>query len=136
MTPEQKIKRTILQRAIAHESIDPIEGDINAANVDALFESNNDDYQLQDYINEFRSGEVETGLKCDWSRHYESKSVASKLLDGTWVGWTYWYGGGKHGEPEAVDWLEDAYELTCKEEERMVVVREFTRVEQVTGGAA
>lgn len=24
--------------------------------------------------------------------------------DGTWVGWTYWYGGGKYAEPSAIPW--------------------------------
>jgi hypothetical protein len=52
-----------------------------------------------------RGGEEETSLPCPGSRLYETKSVAAPMLDGTWVGWTYFYGGGKHGEPEvdAVD---------------------------------
>ena len=76
---------------------------------------------------DFREGDEETGEPCDWSRHYESKSVASKMLDGSWVGWTYWYGGGKHGEPEAIPWIEDAYDLDVTEEEKVVTVRTFKR---------
>jgi len=44
-----------------------------------------------------------------------------------WVGWTYWYGGGKHGEPESVEWMEDAYFVGVKEETRVVLV--FSKVE-------
>ena len=45
----------------------------------------------------------------EFSRHYEATSVAKQLLNGKWVGYTYWYGGGKHGEPQAMPWIEDAY---------------------------
>jgi hypothetical protein len=43
-----------------------------------------------------------------------------------------WFGGGKHGEPGAVEWMEDAYHLTCHEEEKLVVVRTFTVVPETT----
>jgi hypothetical protein len=84
---------------------------------------------VQDARSEVRQGEMETDLPCPSSRHYESKSVAAKLPDGSWVGWTYWYGGGKHGEPEAIDWIDDAYNLNCTEEEKMVTVRIFAKAE-------
>jgi len=58
-------------------------------------------------------------------RHYESKAVAMKMPDGSWIGWTYWYGGGKHGEPEAIDWMNEAYDVDCHEEEKVVVVQTF-----------
>ena len=125
MTPEQRIKRAILLDAAAEGCQLP--DDVNASNVDELFESRNSDGELQDYIYEMRSGKEETNITAPLARHYESKSVAANL-DGVWVGWTYWYGGGKHGEPEAIDWMEEAYELTCVEEEKTVTVRTFTQV--------
>ena len=76
---------------------------------------------------------METGLKCEWSRHYESKAVAMKFPDGSWVGWTYWYGGGKHGEPSSIEWMDDAYDVDCHEEEKMVVVQTFKAREAITG---
>ena len=66
----------------------------------------------------------ETDLPCEDCRHYESMSVARKFGD-KWVGWTYWYGGGKHGEPESVEWMEEAYFVDVKEETRVVLV--FTK---------
>lgn len=71
---------------------------------------------------EVRGGECETGLKCEYSRHYEAKAVAAKLPDGSWVGWTFWYGGGKHGEPSGIDWIDDAYDLKCEVVQKPVKV--------------
>ncbi len=83
---------------------------------------------LHDAQGEFREGQEETGLPAPSSRHYESKAVARKMRDGTWVGWTCWYGGGKHGEPGSVPWIEEACLLEVKEEEKLVVVRTFEKV--------
>ena len=126
MTPEQKLKHAILLRAVEMESIDTIEIPVTAENVDALFDESNEDWELQDARNEMRSGQVETGIDCEWSRHYESKAVAAQMPDGSWVGWTYWFGGGKHGEPEAIDWMDSAYALICTEEIKTMTVRTFT----------
>jgi hypothetical protein len=76
-------------------------------------------------LSDFRSGEEATGLPGDWSRHYESKGVAAEMLDGSYVGWTYWYGGGKHGEPYLMPWVDDAYDVEVVEVQK--VVREFKK---------
>ncbi|HJV53057.1 MAG TPA: hypothetical protein VJ652_16440 [Noviherbaspirillum sp.] len=132
MTPEQKIKHLILLKA-AQWSGSPIEVEVTAENIDELYDEayENDGGYLQDARHEIREGEAETSLPCPSSRHYESTAVAAKYLDGSWIGWTHWYGGGKHGEPEAIDWMDDAYDLTCKEEEKLVIVRTFAKVDQV-----
>ena len=130
MTPQQKIKHLVL---IRHEELggDPdlilFAKALEADEIDKQFDALAEDYEHQDAMEEIRGGEVETSIKCGWSRHYESKSVASQYLDGSWVGWTYWYGGDKHGEPEAIDWIEDAYDLECVEEEKLVTGRSFVK---------
>jgi hypothetical protein len=127
MTPKQRIKREIINQVIRDGDF-TYDGDITESNLkeiwDTLYEENG---SLQDRISDFRSSGTNTGLECDWSRHYESHAVAAKLSDGTWVGWTYWYGGGKHGEPEAIEWMSYAYEVNCVEEEKLVVVQTFTK---------
>ena len=125
MTPEQKLKHAILLRAVEMENINPIEFPVTAENVDALFDESDEGWELQDARNEMRSGQVETEIDCEWSRNYESKAVAAQMPDGSWVGWTYWFGGGKHSEPEAIDWMDTAYDLEVTEEEKMVLVRTF-----------
>ena len=129
MTPEQKIKREILIQARASGDEDlQFDGDVTVENVESLYDSvliANDAHW--DFESEMRSGAVETGLPSRSNRHYEAKEVAAKLSDGSWVGWTYWYGGGKHGEPEGIDWMGEAYELTVTEEEKLVVVRTFAK---------
>ncbi len=128
MTPCNKIKREILLKAKKEPDLDfgiPLDTDDNvSAAYDKLIEAD----IHWDYESEFREGECETNINPPYSRHYEATSVARKLSDGTWLGWTFWYGGGKHGDPGAIDWMEDAYELTCVEEEKLVVVRTFTKV--------
>lgn len=123
MTPEQKLKWAVLARVAGWEG-NPAP-DYPCQNVDELYEKLVDEDAHWDGKSEVRSGEVETKLPCEYSRHYERKAVAMRFPDNSWVGWTYWYGGGKHSEPEAIDWMEYAYELDCNEEERTVIVQTF-----------
>lgn len=55
----------------------------------------------------------------NYSRHFDCKEVAYQTKTGHWVGWTYWSGGGKHGEPECIDWLEHAYLLEVVSEKQV-----------------
>lgn len=128
MSPEQKIRALILAKAAEWEEKEL--GEINDENVDKLYDELVENDGHWDAKSEVRGGDVETDIPCEWSRNYESKSVAAKALDGSWVGWTYWYGGGKHGEPEAVEWMSDAYDLDCKEEQKVVTVRTFSKINE------
>lgn len=132
MTATQRIKREILLQAIQESDLahlGPAES-ITAETVDSRYDLLVELDAHSDYENELRaSGWAETGLPCPSSRHYESKAVARRLSDGSWVGWTYYFGGGKHGEQEAIDWMEDAYDLEVTEAKKMVVVRQFKRAD-------
>ena len=125
MSPEHKIKYSILAQYWRVEQDEEISPNLTQLRVEELWEEYEE--ELYDYIYEFREGEVQTNIQADYSRHYESYSVAAKCPDGSWVGWTYWFGGGKHGEPEAIDWIEYAYHLDCVEEEKLVVVQTFAK---------
>lgn len=130
MTAEQAIKREVCLMVMDNKYASTPKQDIAEKNVDEVYSSiddSEDSDTLHEMESEFRSSYThETGIECDYSHHYESKSVACKLRDGRWVGWTYWYGGGKHGDPDAVGWMEDAYFLEAKEETKVVLV--FSRV--------
>jgi hypothetical protein len=128
MTPEQKIKSAIIKRCVNDTEIE-LTRQLTADSVDEIYDELDELHSLGDYKYEMREGQIETGLPCEHSRHYESKSVATRVSDGSWVGWTYWYGGGKHGEPESIDWMGSAYGLDCTEEEKMVTVRTFKKKE-------
>lgn len=126
MTPSQKIKHAILNLATQWGvSCQPA---VTVDNVDALYDALVDQDGHWDAESEIREGDEDTGLPCEYSRHYESKSVAAKMPDGSWVGWTYWYGGGKHGAPDEIDWMGAAYDLNCVEEERLVTIKTFTKI--------
>jgi hypothetical protein len=124
MTPSTAIKQLILLRDADFTSApkDHILS-LDEAGIEARYRDLVDEDAHWDAMNEIREGEVETGLPCAWSRHYESKSVAAKTIDGSW------FGGGKHGEPEAIDWIDDAYALNYAEEEKTVVVQTFTKTD-------
>ena len=125
-TPEQKIMLKVLHNVAGDIQGDTSFDEITSDNIVEVWEEN--DALVQDELYEFREGEVETGIPSkNYSRHYECHEVASQMVDGSWVGWTYWYGGGKHGEPEAVDWIDSAYNLDCVEEEKVMVVRTFSK---------
>ncbi len=100
--------------------------EITAANIDALWYGLRED-NLYDAQNEVRCSGEKTGIKSsEISPHYECDEVAAKCPDGTWVGWTYWHGGGKNGEPAEVEWVDYAYNVVLTEEQKMVTVRTFT----------
>lgn len=110
ITPFQKVKLLVMLKQAswnrAELEIDHADGEA----IDVLYEqmaaANSN---LQDARNEVRGGTYQTGLISEFSRNYESDSVAAQLPDGSWVGWTYWQGGGKHGDPASIPWMEDAY---------------------------
>ena len=83
---------------------------------------------LSDALEEIRCSGIETGIECEYSGHFETESVASQMPDGSWVGWTYYYGGGKYSEPGEIHWMEDAYDLNCAEEEKVVIVQTFEKI--------
>ena len=129
MTPYQKLQHLILSKAAKWDEIEL--GEVTPDNIDDLWDEYENQDSIYDATNEIRqSWDEETDMPCEWSRHYESKSVAAKMPDGSWVGWTYWYGGGKYGQPEAIDWMESAYNIDCVEEARVVTVRTFTKREE------
>ena len=76
-----------------------------------LYETYSEKYQseLRDAKEEVNAGTFSTNIRPILNRHYESESVAMLLFD-KWVGWTYFTGGGHHGQPEAMDW--EPYFLT------------------------
>jgi len=126
MTPDQQLRHAIILKAVGFGMEAP-SAEITADNVLEIYRELEGSGYIEDAEGELREGQVETKIPCEWSRHYESKSVASKMPDGTWVGWTYWFGGGNHGDPESIEWIEDAYDIDCVEEERLVTIQTFTK---------
>lgn len=125
MNPETKVKYAILELAATWND-EQLPKDLTE---EQLLEYWEDTEHLEDAISEIRCSGYETGLPGQYSRHYESEEVAIQCPNGEWVGFTYWSGGGKFGDPEAIEWMEYAYDLECKEEEKLVVVRTFTKKE-------
>lgn len=131
MTPEQKIMHMVLIKHASFDDVYTVPEDLSAENIERYYNEADDadgGYALQDARSEIRCSGIETNIRPPSSRHYEAKSVAAQYIDGSWVGWTYWYGGGKHGEPEAIDWMDEAYDLNCEEKQVTVTQRTFTQL--------
>lgn len=129
MTPEQKLKHAILLLAAKWKDITLPDGvEISEENVDELYEEHDENGMLQDARNEMRASGEETGLSAPGSRNYETEAVAKKMPDGSWVGWTHYYGGGKYSDPDSIPWMEDAYDLSCTEKQVTITKREFTKI--------
>lgn len=140
MTPADAINIEAFQRLLAVVEANPIDGynypeSVDETNIDAALadwdEATNGDENgwLREELDAIRTSGTRTGIPArEYSRHYDCHEVAA-LLSGRWVGWTYWYGGGKHGEPEGIEWIEHAYFVDVTEEQRTVVVRTFTSQE-------
>ncbi|CAH9014380.1 conserved hypothetical protein [Vibrio phage 249E41-1] len=87
--------------------------------------------KMSDALYEIRyTGEEISLSPKNYSRHYEVDCVVSKF-DDVWIAWDYYYGGGKHADPDAIEWISDAEILNLdKEEEVVTVVRTFSRKEK------
>lgn len=106
-------------------SVNTPDGLTPAEYYDQLIDDGFEDY-LYDAANEVRgSGEI-TNLDSPYSRHYESNQLA-RVFGESAVSWTYWFGGGKHGEPEAIDWIDDAFFV--KVEQKTTIVNVFSKTE-------
>jgi len=128
MTPQQKIKWLILALQDKWDGRDapayPLTVDDERA-----FDLHECRYQEATY--EIRASGTETDLPCSGRGYCEAKAVAAKLPDGSWVGWTYYYGGGKHGQPEEMPWIDGAYDVSCVEQEIVAIHRTFAVVTQL-----
>lgn len=122
MKPETKLKYAILDLAATWND-EVLPDNLTEEQVEEYWD---DSEYLEDAINELRCSGIETGLPGQHSRHYESEEVGVQCPNGDWVGFTYWHGGGKFGNPEEIDWIQHAYDVECKEEQKLVTVHSFT----------
>ncbi|PQQ22789.1 hypothetical protein [Photorhabdus hindustanensis] len=126
LTAQQVIRYKVLEDYYQLYSKEGININLTGEQVDDAFEALlKEEGEIQDVIDGVRYGIQETDIKCPISRHYETKSVATQAPNGQWAGWTFYYGGGKHSEPELIEWIEDAYLLNCVEEEQLITIRKF-----------
>lgn len=120
MTAQDEIQNEILKIAKRFGANITIHPDMNYA------ELKDEHCDVWDAESEFRCFGVPTDLPADYSRNYECERVAHLMPSGKWVSWLYWHGGGKHSEPDAIDWISDACYVNCVEKEEIVTTRTFT----------
>jgi hypothetical protein len=137
VTPEQALKIEIFNRLLVDAGTNPIDGytwpeSVDVSSIDAawaaLDATETGNCWLREVRDELRRSGTATGLPTQFNRNYESKEVAAQI-GGRWIGWTYWHGGGKHGQPSEIEWMSEAYFLDVEEERREVILRTFVRTE-------
>lgn len=125
MNAETAIKRDLLDKAIADGIQFQCE---DHSDTQALWDEFREMDEIYEYKEDFRCSGEDTGMKpVNYCRSYENEFVARQLADGNWVGWDYWHGGGKHGNPGEMEWMEDAVFLDMSEQEVTITKRTFTR---------
>jgi hypothetical protein len=132
LTPTQLLKRTILTELFELNSFGE-DFKIKTApqtpeEIEIAWNCMREEGYGQDTCEEWRSGGIETNLPAPYSRYCETDILAKKI-DGVWTAWVYEYGGGKHFEVSPFDWIEDAFFVDCKEEEKVMTVRTFSKKE-------
>lgn len=124
MNAQQLLRKAILLKAVQFKNIEPFKDGLSGDEIDKLYESYDRWNELADPWNEIRYSGIDCNLKPQTSsRYYEVDSKAIEI-DGIWVQFDYYYGGGKFGEPEEFDYIENAKIVNCEKKE--VVVTEYT----------
>lgn len=129
MTAQDLIKSEII---IGASNCDRVIPDITYENINDIFDELSEDLVWQEALYDSQNGMRECGqdsnLKCsEYSRHYECEQVVYQVMSGEWISWTYWFGGGKHSDPDSIDWMSDAYLLDVVETEQTIIHRKFTK---------
>ncbi len=120
--------RLVLLQVIKEETeaypnfLENLEGTVEETDTDELYDYIYE-YEGLGALEEFRESGEETNLApTEYSRNYEVDFVA-RCIDGpsgpdedVWVGWNYFYGGGKHGNPGSYEWMKSLVVLDVKSE--------------------
>lgn len=128
-TAQQLLRKAVLEKAMQFGNIKAERLSLFEPNeIDELYESYDRWGELADPWNEIRY----SGVSCDlpattWSRHYEVDSKAIKI-DDIWVQFDYYYGGGKHSEPEDFDYIHHAKIVDCEETQVTVTQYNFSEI--------
>jgi len=104
LTAQLLIKKEILLTMPSH-------GFFSDETIESVWDELAESEDLQDSLCEFRGSGQEHVVEyfpLPMSRHYEVETHVRLMSGGQWVAWPYWYGGGKHSEPDGIDWLSDA----------------------------
>lgn len=128
MNAQQLLRKAILLKAVDFKNIEPFKDGLSGDEIDKLYESYDRWNELADPWNEIRYSGIDCNLEATtWSRHYEVDSKAIKI-DDKWIQFDYYYGGGKHGEPENFDYIENAIIVDCTEEQITITKYNFSEI--------
>lgn len=131
ITAEQCVKLEIIKRVASKNNVrlfkDEHMYDVIGDTFNTGFEGEYED-DFQEILYEIRDEGFEVNLSTKtYSRHYEVDCYVLEI-EGKWIAYDYYYGGGKHGEPEEFDWLSTCRYVNCEERVVTKVERTFSEI--------
>ena len=111
----------IFKDEYSSEMIDEMYGD--ALNGEYSDEVNEESYNIR-----HDGEEINLPATCT-SRHYEVDTHVLNI-DGKWIAFDYYYGGGKHSDPDSIDWLDTCRFVCCEEKVVTQTIRTFKELEK------
>lgn len=127
MNAQQLLRKAILLKAVFFENIEPFNENLDGAAIDELYESYSENDELRDAWIEIRCSGIDAHelSSVTFSGHYEIDVKAIKI-DGIWVAFDFYYGGGKYGEPEDYNFIADARIVNCEEKQVTITAYNFS----------
>ena len=133
MTAEQVVKLEIIKRAVKENDILVFKDEYTSETIDELYDDAlNGEYSdevNEEYYNIRHDGEEINLPTSRTSRHYEVDTHVLKI-DDNWIAFDYYYGGGKHSEPDSIDWLDTCRFVYCEEKVVTQTIRTFKELEK------
>lgn len=127
MNAQQLLQKAILLKAVEFGTIQSFDDGLGGDQVDELYNSYDRYDELADAWCEVRYDGIDCNLPTiTSSRHYEVDAKAINI-DGKWVKFDFYYGGGKHGDPDEYNYIEDAVIVDCTQEEITVIKYTFSQ---------
>lgn len=127
MNAQQLLKKAILLKAVESKDIEPFNLNLSGDEIDSLYESYSENDELRDAWSEIRYSGIDAHelSPVTFSGHYEIDVKAIKI-DGVWVAFDFYYGGGKYGEPEDYAFIDDARIVSCEEKQITITAYNFS----------
>lgn len=117
LTPQQVGQLLILRTYWRWENDPMADAELTAAEIAQFYDDLGEDDLLIDAFNDTRhqgtASDIPTRIHFSWTRNYEVDTHVIHLDDQRGLAFNYVTGGGKHGEPDAYPWIDEAWFVKC-----------------------
>lgn len=116
LSAKQTAQRLILAHWGNWQDIEELKGEISPEMLEQFWDEYGDDEC--ESRNEVRwhgdeTSNINTRIHYSWSRNYDVEVRVINLGDGNGLAYNFVSGGGKHGDPDAYPWWDEAWFVKC-----------------------